>query len=84
MNDIPFVTTETSLAAYLIISGFTLLKIQYEPRSNGKQRGIFIFQNAPDIEGFKDRFENGQPSYNYPKFNEVKSGLLDRIMKGLP
>ena len=44
MNQIPFATSETDLAVYLIQSGFNLLGIQYEPRSNGRKRGIFIFE----------------------------------------
>ena len=84
MNEIPFITSETDLAVYLIQSGFTLLGIQYEPRSNGKQRGFFIFNGDEKIEEFKNLFESGQASINLANFKETKSNLLDRIMRGLP
>lgn len=84
MNEIPFITSETDLAVYLIQSGFTLLGIQYEPRSNGKKRGFFIFEGDAKIEEYKNLFESGQASINLADFKETKSSLLDRVMKGLP
>lgn len=86
MIEIPFVTTDTSLSAYLILQGFFLLEIQYEPRSNGKQRGIFIFKRKPDIDidEYKDLFESGQASINVVDYNRTKQELLDRVMRGLP
>ena len=87
MNQIPFATSETDLAVYLIQSGFNLLGIQYEPRSNGRKRGIFIFEGHPKIDEYKGLFESGQAVINLAdldKRNEIKSSLLDRIMQELP
>jgi Domain of unknown function (DUF5659) len=87
VTDLPFTTSETDFAVYLIQSGFILLGINYEPRSNGRQRGIFIFSHDSHIEEYLIRFRNNQVSINLndlEKFKEIKSGLLDRIMQGLP
>ena len=87
MSEIPFVTSETDLAVYLVQSGFTLLGIQYEPRSNGKKRGIFIFSSNPKIEDYKNLFTSRQASINISdleEFRKIKSGLLDRVMQELP
>ena len=87
MNDIPFATSETDLAVYLIKSGFILLGIQYEPRFNGRQRGIFIFAANPKIPEARELFESGQAQINLvdlDAYKEIKSGLLDRVMRGLP
>ena len=87
MNEIPFTTSETDFAVYLIQSGFNLLGINYEPRSNGRQRGIFVFSPDAKIEEYKNLFQSGQAAVNLSdlgKFKEIKSGLLDRIMRGLP
>lgn len=83
-DELPFVTSETDLAVYLIQSGFDLLKIQYEPRQNGRQRGIFIFEYSDKIEEYKQLFDSGQASINLNDFKNIKARLLDRIMNGLP
>ena len=84
MNEIPLVTSETDLAVFLILSGLTLLEIQYEPRSNGRKRGIFVFQPDPRLLDLKNLFESGQASINYADFKQKKSDLMDRLMKELP
>jgi len=81
---IPFVTSETDLAVYLILSGINLLEIQYEPRSNGRKRGIFVFQADNKIPDFKNLYESGQASINMADWKKTKSDLLDRLMKELP
>ena len=83
MSQIPFVTSETDLAAYLIISGFELIKIQYEPRSNGRQRGIFIFENSEKLTDIRNLFDSHQASMNLAEFTKTKNNLLDRVMGGL-
>jgi hypothetical protein len=86
--ELPFTTSETDFAVYLIQSGFTLLGINYEPRANNeKARGIFVFKREPEIEQFRLRFANNQISVNLKdmgEFKKIKSGLLDRIMRELP
>jgi len=83
-TQIPFVTSETDLAVYLILSGLNLLEIQYEPRSNGRKRGIFVFQADNKIPDFKNLYESGQASINMADWKKTKSDLLDRLMKELP
>lgn len=83
-TQIPFVTSETDLAVYLILSGLNLLEIQYEPRSNGRKRGIFVFQGNEKITDFKNLYESGQASINMADWKKTKSDLLDRLMKELP
>ena len=83
-TQIPFVTSETDLAVYLILSGLNLLEIQYEPRSNGRKRGIFVFQADNKIPDFKNLYESEQASINMADWKKTKSDLLDRLMKELP
>ena len=83
-TQIPFVTSETDLAVYLILSGLNLLEIQYEPRSNGRKRGIFVFQGNDKISDLKNLYESGQASINMADWKITKSALLDRLMKELP
>lgn len=86
MNEVPFVTSETDLAVYLIQSGCNLIEIQYEPRSNlnGRKRGIFIFSANKNLPDLKNLFESGQASINLADFKNTKSKLLDRVMQELP
>lgn len=84
MTEIPFVTSETDLAVYLILSGINLLEIQYEPRQNGKKRGIFVFEYDPKIEECRHLYESGQASINMADFKQTKSKLFDRLMQELP
>jgi hypothetical protein len=87
MTELPFTTSETDFAVYLIQSGFILLGINYEPRSNGRQRGIFVFSPDSHIGEYYTQFKNRQISLNLSdldNFNKIKSDLLDRIMRGLP
>jgi Domain of unknown function (DUF5659) len=87
MTDIPFTTSETDFAVYLILAGFILLGINYEPRSNDRLRGIFVFSPDSRIKDYYTQFKNRQISLNLSdleNFNKIKSDLLDRIMRGLP
>ena len=83
-TQIPFVTSETDLAVYLILSGLNLLEIQYEPRSNGRKRGIFVFQANDKTLDLKNLYDSGQASINMVDWKNTKSALLDRLMKELP
>ena len=84
MSQIPYITHETNTAAYLILQGFRLLGIQYEPRYNGKKRGFYIFEAADTIKEFADNFESGKVTVNFSEFENTKSSLLDRIKQELP
>ena len=80
MSQVPFITSESNTAAYLIIKGYTLLGIQYEPRQNGKKRGFFIFEGSNGIKDSAAAFEKGTSvSINFVEFENKKSELLDRI-----
>ena len=81
---IPFVTSETDLAVYLILSGLILLEIQYEPRSNNRKRGIFVFQANDKTLDLNNLYDSGQASINMVDWKNTKSALLDRLMKELP
>lgn len=84
MSQVPFITPETNTAAYLILKGYTLLGIQYEPRQNGKKRGFFIFEASDSIKDIALAFEKGESvSINFVEFENKKSELLDRIREEL-
>lgn len=84
MSEVPYITSETNTATYLVLQGYNLLGIQYEPRQNGKKRGFFIFEASPKILDTATSFERGEISVNFVVFENKKSELLDRIMRGLP
>lgn len=84
MPQVPFITSETNVASYLVLKGYKLLGIQYEPRQNGKRRGFFIFEASDKIDEDVKTFESGDVTVNFTEYENIKSGLLDRIMGGLP
>ena len=85
MSPVPYITSTTNTAAYLILKGYTLLGIQYEPRPNGRKRGYFIFSADDHIRETAGSFENGEAvSINFTQFENKKSELLDRIKQELP
>lgn len=86
MGETPFVTTDTSLAAFLITQKYKLIEIQYEPRSNpnGRKRGTFIFEASDTIREDVNLFTSGQAGVNLAAYEHAKSGLLDRVMRELP
>ena len=75
-------TNETPLAAYLIQSGFPLLKIVYEDRPSGKRQATFLFDNTPTLESAVLLFGTGKATINLVLYEHTKSGLIDRIMRG--
>ena len=79
-----FITSETSLAAFLIQEGFNLLIIQYEARKNDKQRATFVFQNSAKLRDCINLYNRGLASINLTLYEHTKSSLIDRIMRGLP
>ena len=87
MPELPITTSETDFAVHLIQSGFTLLGINYEPRSNGRKRGIFVFAYDSRIKELQTLYENNKITVklcDMDAFKEIKSGLLDRVMNGRP
>jgi hypothetical protein len=85
MSQVPYITPETNTATYLVLKGYKLLGIQYEPRPNGKKRGFFIFSGDDHIKETSDSFEKGESvSVNFVEFENKKSELLDRIKQELP
>ena len=77
-------TSDTSLAAYLVQDGYDLLIIEYEPRSNGKQRATFVFQETHQLRESVSLYNRGNATINLALYEHAKSSLLDRIMRGLP
>lgn len=76
-------TSDTPLAAYLIHTGLVLLEIQYEIKPNGKRQATFVFDASnPEFQVQVDLYNRGEAIINLALYEHVKSGLLDRIMKG--
>lgn len=84
MSNIPYITSETMTAAYLVVKGYNLLGIQYEPRQNGKKRGFFIFEASKSIRDEVLKFESGNVTMNFVNYENARSELIDRVTKGLP
>lgn len=84
MVDNSFLTPDTQLAAFLISENFPLLEISYEPRYNGKQRGIFVFAESPRLTEKVNQFNSGTALINLALYEHAKSSLLDRVVRGLP
>jgi hypothetical protein len=74
-------TTDTSLASYLITEGFTLLDIRY---LNGDFRGTFCYEDSLAIRAKEKIYITGDVKLNLPTYERVRSGLLDRVKRGLP
>ncbi len=85
MAEDQYLTSDTPQAAYLVQAGFILLKILYEIRPSGKRQATFVF-NASDSELQKNvnLYNQGKAVINLALYEHIKSGLLDRIMRGLP
>jgi len=77
-------TTDTPQSAYLIQAGFTLLEIQYKSLPNGKRQATFIFSSTPELQASVNLYNQGKAVINLALYEHIKSGLLDRIMRGLP
>ncbi len=84
MSELPFITPETNTASFLVVKGYKLIGIQYQPRQNGKKRGWFIFEPSDNIREAADLFEKGEAAFNFADFETEKSRLIDRIKAGLP
>lgn len=84
MSQIPYLTSDTKTAAYLVLKGFNLLGIQYEPRQNGKKRGFFIFEGNGEIQQEVNQFESGDVSLNFTEYQNTLSELIDRVVRELP
>lgn len=78
----PYPTPETSLAAYLIQSGFPLKEITYEMRSSGKRQATFLFADTPQLHESINLFEQGKAVINLVLYEHTRSSLLDKIMRG--
>ena len=79
-----YLTTETPLATYLIIEGFTLLIIRYEPKKNGKQQAIFAFEDSPKLQEYISLYYHLEATVNISVYEYTKSSLTNRFMRGLP
>jgi len=79
-----FLTTDTSQAAYLLSASFALREILYETRSNGRRQATFVFEASQDLQSHIELYSQGKALINLALYEHIKSGLLDRIMRGLP
>lgn len=79
-----FLTVDTSLAAYLVTEGFNLVEIRYEPRTNGHSQGTYVFASSLKLQNNVNLFRRGEADVNVVLYEHAKSGLLDRIKRGLP
>ena len=85
MGEVLHSTTDTPQAAYLIQAGFTLLRIQYSSLPNGKRQATFIFDSSDtQLQANINLYNQGKAVINLALYEHIKSGLLDRIMRGLP
>lgn len=75
-------TSETSLATYLILSGFTLAGITYRDIPNHRPQGIFIFNDSPELRNQILLFETSQATVNLASFEKLKSKLIDKVLAG--
>ncbi len=75
-----YLTTNTSLAAFLVSEGFKLLLIQYV----GKQ-GTYVFSSDnPTIQDHVNSFNRCEAVGNIVQFEMARNDLIDRIKRGLP
>lgn len=84
-NNHEFPTNDTSLAAYLVSEGFTLLIIQYSPSKRGKQQGTYIFDKTdPRLMEWVSNFRRGEAPGDVIRYEHARYGLIDRVKRGLP
>lgn len=80
-----YATTETPLAAFLLLEGYTLRMITYKDKPNRiSPQATFIFGKG---EFFDDRirlYNIGQADVNLAAYEHTKSSLINRIKRGLP
>jgi len=85
MVETPHYTTDTPQAAYLIQAGFNLLKIIYETKPNSKRQATFVFDASNlKLQECVNLYNQGKAVINLALYEHTRSGLLDRIMRGLP
>ena len=85
MAETQYQPTDTPQASFLIQTSLTLLEIRYETRPNGKRQATFVFDATdPKLQASVDLYNQGKAVINLALYEHIKSGLLDRIMRGLP
>lgn len=71
-------TNNTSLASYLISTGFKLLRIEYEERT-----AFFIFSNHDnELERHISEFRQGKAMVSVVAYEAARRELLSRIREG--
>jgi len=78
--------SNTSLAAYLKIEGFKIIRIEYTPSDKpGKKQGTFIFDATDSkIHETIATFDRLEAVGNIVKYQMARAELVDRVMRGLP
>lgn len=80
-----FPTNDTSLAAYLVSEGFTLLIIVYSPSRHRKQQGTFVFDKTdPKLMEFVQMYRRAEAPGDIVRYEHARNGLIDRVKRGLP
>jgi len=84
-NNHEFPTNDTSLAAYLVSEGFTLLIIEYSPSKRGRQQGTFIFDKTdPKLMEFVSNYRRAEAPGDIVRYEHARNDLIDRVKRGLP
>lgn len=85
MDNNKFSTPITNLAIYLIQEGFELLRIEYQPLDNGKNKAYFVFNHSPQlIKQSEETYFQKKATINIAEYENTRKNLLDRIKRGLP
>jgi hypothetical protein len=84
-NNGEYKTSETPLAIFLIQSGFTLLRIEYETNPHNRDIGNFIFDSTDStIQERINSFHRCEALVNAATYENIRANLLNRIKRGLP
>lgn len=79
-----FKTSDTPLAAYLMLSGHTLMDIEYHEKRNGNgKRGIYVFEDNDALREDIKLHNRCEVTGNLATYEHIKSTLLNRVMKEL-
>lgn len=74
-----YLTSNTSLAAFLVSCEFTLLHIQYDGNS-----GTFVFEAQDEIEASVLSFTRCEAMGNIVRYQMARDELVDRVKRRLP
>lgn len=80
-SDHEYRTSETSLAAYLVSEGFSILIIEYDD----KERGTYVFDSTdPKLKELVLLYHSGKATGNIAIYEHTRNSLIVRVKRGLP